>query len=106
MWKTAQIPNVPQFIDLYGILLILTLRFYHDDKPDVVSIYRGWKRGQILTVVLDCDRGAVHYYIDEQAKQQDNIEKGKYWFAMIMCASNKTHCRVVKTPDAIVGMYD
>ena len=78
------------------------------------GIRKGWKVGQILTVVLDCDRGDVNYYIDEklQVKQQDKIKKGKpYWFAMILCPRAATptaanHCRVVRIPEIIANLYN
>ena len=85
------------------------------NDSEAVSMYEGyavtgagsWYSGQILTAVLDCDRGAVHYFINEQLKQRDTIEPGKpYWFAMILSARTECFCQVVKTPEAVVAKYE
>ena len=72
--------------------------------PNIVN----WGQGQVLTAVLDCDRGGVDYYIGQELKKHDNIKQGKpHWFAMILCAkSNRSHCRSVETPEEVVEKYE
>ena len=81
---------------------------------ETVSYYKEsatWNRAEVITVVLDCDKGEVCYYINNvmhllKLKQRDHIEANRrYFFAMILCGTNLNQIDVVNTPRDIVAIY-
>lgn len=88
-----------------------TLSRHHRDPYAVSSLDYdkiAWTAGETVTVVLNCDAGEVCYYRNGNCVQKhDKIEKDKpCWFAMILCAKPFNHCRVVKTPDDVIALYE
>eukprot|EP01084_Bolivina_argentea_P228597 386054_1 len=69
------------------------------NSSHVNGFLRNWKYGDIITIKLDYNKYEVIYYKNKNKIKNEIIQKNaQYVFAILMCASNTAHFKIVSSP--------